>query len=178
MVTLHIEHAITDLAIWLGAFARFEEARRQAGVRAERIFQPADDEHYIYVQLDFDAIEQAAAFKLAAWQRIFGADQKSPQMAIMGQYFLQHPTATAEEAAEFAKHLAQANFDDPAFLADAAEKLIRFGHDEGKDPHLYYVTLFVSEKRIYVLEAGGTKSEIERQAAQIDWAIANFLHKV
>lgn len=52
----------------------------------------------------------------------------------------------------------------------------RFGHDEGKEPHLYYVTLFVTDQRIFLLEAGGIKSEMERQAAQIDWAIANFLH--
>lgn len=31
MATLHIEHAITDLQTWLGAFERFDEARRKAG---------------------------------------------------------------------------------------------------------------------------------------------------
>jgi len=35
MATLYIEHAITDRATWLGAFARFGEARQRAGVRAE-----------------------------------------------------------------------------------------------------------------------------------------------
>ena len=78
MATLHIEHAITDLAIWLGAFARFEEARRKAGVRAERIFQPADDEHYLYVQLDFDNIEQAAAFKQFLETNVWASAQASP----------------------------------------------------------------------------------------------------
>jgi len=34
MATLHIEHAITDLGTWLEAFARFEPARRDAGVRS------------------------------------------------------------------------------------------------------------------------------------------------
>jgi hypothetical protein len=32
MATLHIEHEITDLETWLGAFGRFEEARGKAGV--------------------------------------------------------------------------------------------------------------------------------------------------
>jgi hypothetical protein len=32
MATLHIEHAINDLDTWLGAFGRFTEARRKAGV--------------------------------------------------------------------------------------------------------------------------------------------------
>jgi hypothetical protein len=51
---------------------------------------------------------------------------------------------------------------------------LRFGHDEGKEPHLYYVTIFASDSRVYVLEAGGTKSQIERLAAQIDWSVRNF----
>ncbi len=62
MATLHIEHAITDLATWLGAFNRFAEARASAGVRRTRVHQPVDDEHYIYVHLDFDDVAAATAF--------------------------------------------------------------------------------------------------------------------
>lgn len=62
MTTLHIEHAITDLLTWLGAFSRFAEARAGAGVRRTRVQQPLDDEHYIYVQLDFDDADAATAF--------------------------------------------------------------------------------------------------------------------
>ncbi|HVE63773.1 MAG TPA: hypothetical protein VNB94_08240 [Mycobacteriales bacterium] len=62
MATLHIEHAITDLATWLGAFNTFAETRAGAGVRSERVHQPADDEKYIYVQLDFDDVPAAEAF--------------------------------------------------------------------------------------------------------------------
>jgi hypothetical protein len=52
-----------------------------------------------------------------------------------------------------------------------------FGHDEGNTPHLYRVALFVTDKKIFVLEAGGAKAEMERQAAQIDWAIKGFQPK-
>ena len=62
MATLHIEHAITDLPTWLGAFHRFADARAGAGVRATRIHQPVDDDRYIVVQLDFDEVDQATAF--------------------------------------------------------------------------------------------------------------------
>lgn len=51
---------------------------------------------------------------------------------------------------------------------------LRFGHDEQATPHLYYVTLFVTDSRIFLLEAGGTKELMERHADQIDWAIKNF----
>jgi hypothetical protein len=36
------------------------------------------------------------------------------------------------------------------------------------------VAIFVTDKKIYVLEAGGTKAEMTRQDAQIAWAIRNF----
>jgi hypothetical protein len=51
---------------------------------------------------------------------------------------------------------------------------MRFGHDEGKIPYVYTVALFVTDKKIYVLEAGGVKAEVIKQEAQIDWAIANL----
>jgi hypothetical protein len=54
---------------------------------------------------------------------------------------------------------------------------MRFGHDEGKEPYLYDVALFASEKKIFVIEAGGTKTEMTRQEAQIDWAVRNFAQR-
>jgi hypothetical protein len=69
MATLHIEHPITDLQTWLDAFTRFEDARRKAGVRAQRVCQPVDDDKYIYVTLDFDSVEEAAAFKASSRRR-------------------------------------------------------------------------------------------------------------
>lgn len=62
MVTLHIEHAITDLPTWIGAFGRFADVRSGAGVHTTRIWQPVDDDRYIYVQLDFDDVEAATGF--------------------------------------------------------------------------------------------------------------------
>ena len=53
-------------------------------------------------------------------------------------------------------------------------KQLRFGHDESGNPHLYYVTVFVTDKRIFLVEAGGTKSLMERHADQLTWAIENF----
>jgi hypothetical protein len=53
-------------------------------------------------------------------------------------------------------------------------KQLRFGHDEQSAPHLYYVTIFVTDKKILLLEAGGTKALMEQHAEQLDWAIKNF----
>jgi hypothetical protein len=54
---------------------------------------------------------------------------------------------------------------------------LRFGHDEGNKPHLYYVALFVTQGSlwkdgtIYLIEVGGPKELVERNGASIDWAI-------
>src|SRR5262245_388762 len=56
---------------------------------------------------------------------------------------------------------------------------LRFGHDQGNKPHLYTVALFVTKGNfwhdgtIYVVEAGGPKELVEKNAQAIDWAIQN-----
>ena len=78
MATLHIEHAITDLGTWLEAFARFEQARTNAGVRSESIHQPVDDDRYIYVRLEFDSVDQADAFKRFLETSVWTSREASP----------------------------------------------------------------------------------------------------
>jgi hypothetical protein len=63
MRTLHIEHPITDFATWHAAFEAFADARRAAGVRAQRVQRPVDDDHYVLIDLDFDDVDAAEAFQ-------------------------------------------------------------------------------------------------------------------
>ncbi len=63
MATLHIEHSITDLDTWLGAFNTFADARKNAGVRMQRVRQPIGDPYYILIDLEFDDSEAAHEFK-------------------------------------------------------------------------------------------------------------------
>lgn len=53
-------------------------------------------------------------------------------------------------------------------------KQFRFGHDQGKTPHLYYLSVFVTEDTIQLLEIGGTKELVTKHAAEVDYAVANF----
>ena len=62
MVTLHIEHPVTDFETWTQAFMRFGEARAQAGVRGHRVRRPVDDGKYVVVDLDFDDLPSAESF--------------------------------------------------------------------------------------------------------------------
>lgn len=80
MATLQIEHSITDLGTWLGAFAQFEEAREKAGVREQHVRQPVDDDKYIHVMLDFDSVEEAAAFKDFLETRVWTSAEASPAL--------------------------------------------------------------------------------------------------
>jgi hypothetical protein len=80
MATLHIEHPITDLQTWLGAFTRFEEARRKAGVRAQSVRQPVDDDKYIYVTLDFEGVDEAEAFKSLLETTVWASADASPAL--------------------------------------------------------------------------------------------------
>jgi hypothetical protein len=50
----------------------------------------------------------------------------------------------------------------------------RFGHDEATTPHLYYLTLFVTDETIQLLEVGGTKELMLKHARAADFAVANF----
>lgn len=54
---------------------------------------------------------------------------------------------------------------------------LRFGRDHGGAPHTYVVTLFVTSDRIFVLEAGGAKAEVDAHMSQIDASIAGFAIK-
>ena len=81
MVTLHIEHAITDYPTWKGAFDRFAPARQQAGVRAHRIRRPVDDPRYVLIDLDFDTADAAAGFLGVLRERVWSIPANSPALA-------------------------------------------------------------------------------------------------
>lgn len=80
MSTLHIEHAISDFAVWQGAFARFAGARAQAGVRAERVARPVDDPRYVVVDLDFDDAGAATAFLGFLRAAVWSSREASPAL--------------------------------------------------------------------------------------------------
>jgi hypothetical protein len=78
MITLHIEHPITDYSTWRAAFDAFAQARRGAGVVGERIARPVDDPYYIVVGLDFESAERAAAFRQFLETQVWSSRSASP----------------------------------------------------------------------------------------------------
>ena len=53
-------------------------------------------------------------------------------------------------------------------------KQLRFGRDEGSQPYLYWLTVFVTDDTIFVVEAGGQKEPFEAAADQVTAAIASL----
>jgi hypothetical protein len=81
MPTLHIEHPISDLDTWRTAFKGFADARRQAGVRAERVQTPFENPDYIVVDLDFETIDEAEAFLRFLQQQVWAIPDNAPALA-------------------------------------------------------------------------------------------------
>ena len=50
-------------------------------------------------------------------------------------------------------------------------KELRFGHDEGGKPYLYTVRIFVAQGRVFVVEAGGAKPQMERYSDTVGWTL-------
>jgi hypothetical protein len=81
MPTLRIEHPITDFGAWNSAFARFAEAWRQAGVRAQRIQRPVGDPRYVVVDLDFGTHGEAETFLRFLTTQVWGVPGNAPALA-------------------------------------------------------------------------------------------------
>lgn len=81
MNTLRIEHPVSDYSVWSRAFDAVSAARTEAGVRAHRVHRPADDDHYVLVDLDFDTREAATAFLGFLRSRIWSSPASSPALA-------------------------------------------------------------------------------------------------
>ena len=80
MVTLHIEHAISDFATWNGAFERFADVRLRSGVRGQRVQQPVDDPHYVVIDLDFDRPEDASQFLGFLETKVWASTSNAPAL--------------------------------------------------------------------------------------------------
>lgn len=55
-----------------------------------------------------------------------------------------------------------------------AGKQLRFGLDQETTPHLYYVSVFVTEDTVFVHEAGGSKELMTKNMAQVTASIDNL----
>ena len=81
MITLHIEHPISDLPTWQAAFERFADQRRRGGVSGERISHPVGDDRYVLIDLEFPTRSQAEEFLGFLETRVWSSRDTSPGLA-------------------------------------------------------------------------------------------------
>jgi hypothetical protein len=63
MATLRIEHVVRTFEAWKQAFDSDPVGRESGGVRGYRIAQSAGDRNHVFIDLEFDDIGAAEAFK-------------------------------------------------------------------------------------------------------------------
>ena len=80
MFTLSIEHAISDFRIWKQAFDRFAKARQEAGVVSHRIRRLVGDPHFLVIELEFDAHENAENFRQFLHNVVWANHDASPAL--------------------------------------------------------------------------------------------------
>jgi hypothetical protein len=78
MVTLHIEHPITDYVTWRTAFDGFTDARIAAGVIGARVARQVDDPRYIVIELDFESARRASVFRDFLQTQVWSSPTASP----------------------------------------------------------------------------------------------------
>jgi hypothetical protein len=80
MATLKIEHAVNDFDVWRRAFDADPVRREASGVRRYRVFRPLDDRKYVQIDLDFDDVPKAEAFRVAL-EQLWGSGRAAPALA-------------------------------------------------------------------------------------------------
>lgn len=56
-------------------------------------------------------------------------------------------------------------------------KELRFGHDEDSKPFVYRLTVYVKDKHLFMLEAGGTRANFEKYEKSVQWMSDTLLLK-
>jgi len=59
--------------------------------------------------------------------------------------------------------------DEVKSLDGTLGRRLEFGHDEDGKPYTYWVTIFLAQDRLYLVEAGGAKATFDRARPSIDW---------
>ncbi len=80
MPVLHIEHEISELAVWLDAFKRFAPAREAAGVTHTEVYQPSDDPNYVVISLSFENVDAATKFRESLINQIWTSPNSAPAL--------------------------------------------------------------------------------------------------
>ncbi len=77
--TLHIENTVHDYHSWKRAFDKFDRFRVAGGVRQYRVSRRAEDPTTVVIDLDFDSIDDATAFRQSL-QKVWATPQSQAEL--------------------------------------------------------------------------------------------------
>jgi hypothetical protein len=80
MPVLHIEHEISELAVWLDAFKRVAPAREAAGVTRTEVYRPSDDPNRVVINLSFENVDAATRFREFLINQIWASPDSAPAL--------------------------------------------------------------------------------------------------
>jgi len=86
MITLHIEHKVSNYDGWKQVFDSNPINRKKSGVRSYRIFRPVDDPNYVLIDLEFDNLNDSETVLTALnklWSNVDGKIIFNPQARIL-----------------------------------------------------------------------------------------------
>ena len=86
MITLHIEHKVSNYNEWKKVFDSDPINRKKSGVRSYRIFRPVDDPNYVLIDLEFDNLNDSENVLTALnklWSNVDGKIIFNPQARIL-----------------------------------------------------------------------------------------------
>jgi hypothetical protein len=86
MTTLRIEHPVPNFEAWKAAFDSDPMRREASGVRRYEVRRPIDDPKFVTVDLEFDSLGEAEAFRTALqglWRRVEGTVMQNPRAQIL-----------------------------------------------------------------------------------------------
>lgn len=83
MATLHIENTVHDFDEWKAVFDKFDRFRAEKGMRGYRMARLVEDPNVVTIDLDFDSVEEATAFR-GALEQIWQTPQSQAQLVSHG----------------------------------------------------------------------------------------------
>ena len=78
MATLRIDLEVKDYDLWRTAFGKDAGGRGRHGARRHRIFQAADDEHRVSLDIDFSTVGEAEQFLTVLRDRVWPSPDRAP----------------------------------------------------------------------------------------------------
>jgi hypothetical protein len=79
MPSLHVENTVKDFDEWKAVFDKFDRFRAEKRMRSYRMSRLIDDPNKVVIDLDFDSLEDATAFR-GALEQIWQTPQSKEQL--------------------------------------------------------------------------------------------------